>query len=506
MQTSRQQSRLISITQVAPYLLLAACLAVLLVFILLAQYAQPSSDDFCMASGVNDQGLVRHLWNHYLEWSGRYSSNALYAIYPVVTDLFDGYKFIPAMVITALFLATAYFLSSLFGTRLYARPVLLASLCFVCVYLLGMMSPASGLYWMAGAFTYQTANILLLVTLGLMWRLFERQQDSKRYFTLIAVLLLVLVIAVGANETSMIALTAVALSGVFIHLRSGKVILIPWLLVFMVSLLCFVIVYSSPGNAIRAAEFPQRHDFFRSVNGSVSVGIKILWIWLSNPVLILSSLLAPFAISSLLRRSGRTFSVSNSVITSLLLCTFTMPFVLQFPAWWSMGGWPPARTVDAIYFLFMISWFLSIGAITLRYLRVGESSFVMQQYRPYAAVAVLVLSVLFSLSVLESKSYKLARTDLFQLGRPYHDYLNTRYQQIERALANEQSYLVVADYQQAYPRTLYFNDIMYNPNHWRNVCYADYFGLEKIKRKRNRPISERTELTKTTEVSNQGYL
>ncbi len=506
MQTTRHRSRLISITQLAPYLLVAVCLAVLLVFILLARYAQPSSDDFCMASGVNEFGLFTHLWNHYLEWSGRYTGNALYAAYPLVAGLFEGYRYIPAIVIAALFLATAFFLSTLFSIAIYARPVLLASLCFVCVYLLGMTSPASGLYWMAGAFTYQTANALFLVTLGLMLRLHERQQGSGKYFILLSLLLLVVVIAIGANETGMLAITAVVLSGVLVHLRSGRSILWPWMVILAVSLVCFDIVYFSPGNAIRAAEFPLRHDFMRSMYGSLSVGIKILWIWISNPVLIVSSMLAPFAIMRLLQLSGRSFAVSRSLIAALIVCTFAMPLVLQFPAWWAMGGWPPARTVDAIYFLFLVSWFVTIGAVTTRYLYAGESSGETQSDRPYAAAAVLVLSVIFSFVALESKAYRQAKTDLFELAPPYHDYLNKRYAQIERALANEQLYLVVADYKGEYPQTIFFNDIMHDQGHWRNVCYADYFGLEKVKREYRGRNSGRIKLQTVPQGQDPGFL
>jgi hypothetical protein len=409
-----------------------------------------------------------------------------------VTDLFDDYRYIPVIVIAALFLATAFFLSTLFSTAFYARPVLQVSLCFVCVYLLGMMSPASGLFWMAGAFTYQTGNALFLVTLGLMLRLSERQKSSGRYFMLLSVLLLVIVIATGTNETGMLAIAAVALTGVIVHLRSGRAILWPWMVILAVSLVSFDVVYFSPGNAIRAADFPLRHDLLRSIDGSLSTGLKILWIWISNPVLIISTMLAPFAITRLLQLSGRSFAVSWPLIAALLVCTFAIPVVLQFPAWWAMGGWPPARTVDTIYFLFLVSWFVSVGAVTIRY--VGRSTDVRQPYHPYAAVAVLVLSVLFSFAAVESKAFRLAKTDLFELARPYHDYLNRRYEQIEQALANGQRYLVVADYQQEYPRTIYFNDIMRDPEHWRNVCYADYFGLEKIRREyntRNRGRSKR---------------
>ena len=108
----------------------------------------------------------------------------------------------------------------------------------------------------------------------------------------------------------------------------------------------------------------------------------------------------------------------------------------------------------------------------------------MRPYKPGAAVALLLLSGLFTAVALESKAYQLAKTDLFHLAQPYHDYLNERYEQIEQAKANGQRYLVVVDYQQEYPRSIFFNDIMHNPDHWRNDCYADYFGLEKIKRQK----------------------
>lgn len=454
----------------------------MLVFVLLGQYSHPSSDDFCMASGVNDHGLFPYLWQHYLEWSGRYTGNALYAIYPVIFGLFDGYKFIPLVVLLVFFLATAFFLSTLFRVSIYARPVLLFSLCFVSVYLLGMTSPASSLYWMAGVLTYQSANILFLVVLGLMIQLADRQENTKHSLSLFIVLLLVLVFAIGANETSMLVLTGLALLGFIVHLRSGWVKLKPWFVLLVLALVCFSVVYFSPGNAIRAADFPLRHDFFRSINGSLSVGLKILWIWLSDPVLIVSGFLAPFAISKLHALSARSFTVSKTMLVVLVFATFAIPVLLQFPAWWSMGGWPPARTVDAIYFLFIVGWYLSIGAISVRYLCMGKWKAIMQPYKPGGAIALLLLTVLFTAAVLKSSTYQLARFDLIYLARPYHDYLNARYKQIEHAKAKGYRYLVVPDYQQEYPRSIFFNDIMQNPNHWRNVCYADYFGLEKIKK------------------------
>lgn len=475
--------------QISSYLLVAVCTAVLLVFVLLAQYAQPSSDDFCMASGVAERGLIGQLWAHYFEWSGRYSSNALYAVYPLILGLFAGYQYIPAMLLLVLLIATAFFLSSVFRVCWYKRSVLLTSLCFVCIYLVGMMSPASSLFWLAGAMTYQSANILLLVVAGLMLRLADRQARLAGHFGLLFVLLLLMAFAVGTNETSMLALTGLALFGALVHRHAGWKLMKPWLLIAFVALACFAVVYFSPGNVVRAADFPLRHDLSRSLEGSLSMGLKIVWLWVSSPVLIVSSLLLPFAVSWLVASSARRFSVSKKMIAALLSFTLIMPVLLQFPAWWSMGGWPPPRTVDAIYFLFLVSWYFTLGMITLYYLDWRKPKFLLQPVRPSTAVALLLLTGLFTAVVLGSKTYQLARTDLFQLARPYHDYLNARYQQIEQAKAAGQYYLAVADYRQALPRTIFFNDIMQNPEDWRNVCYADYFGLNKIKKIKTKTLS-----------------
>jgi hypothetical protein len=465
------------LSRLSPWLLVAICLAVVLVYFLLAPYAHPSTDDLCMADGIRREGLIPHLWNHYFEWSGRYSGNALYGVYPMVFGMFDGYRYIPVFMIVALLAAAAFLLSSVFGSKMLDRRVLLSALCFVCVYLLGMISPASGLYWMAGALTYQPANVLLLVALGLMLRLSDRQRRSENYVRLFGVLLAVMVLAIGFNETSMIALTAIAGLFLLLHVRSGRAILWPWAMVFVITLICFGIVYFSPGNAIRAAAFPLRHDLPRALGGSLDVGLRILGIWTSNPVLLASTLLAPFAVMRLYDSSGRTFTLSKTRIAVAGLCTLAIPIVFQFPAWWAMGGWAPARTIDATYFVFLLGWFATTAAVTVYFRREAGAL-----PASYAAVALLAVSVLFTLAVLGSDGYRLARSDLAGRARPWDVYMQQRYALIRDAVAGGRASLVVPDYDQEYPRTIYFNDIMYDSRDWRNVCYASYFGLDRIKR------------------------
>jgi hypothetical protein len=463
-------------------LLISSSLVVLLLFISLGHYAQPSADDFCMANGVRQLGLINHLWGHYLEWSGRYSGNMLYAIYPLIFDLFDGYQFMPALLILGLYFALAYFLSKLFRVSLRLIPVWFTALCFVSVYLIGLKHTASSLYWMAGALTYQSANILLLITLGLMIELFDRQTRQTHYSTVFISLLAFIIFGIGTNEVNMLTLSAILGITFILQVARGWSILKPWLMLCIVALLCVGVVYFAPGNIVRESTFPLRHDLDRAISGSWKMGWWTLLSWLSNPLIMLATLLSPFAVVSLVKLSVRSFKVSSYLVFALLVFTLAIPVVLQFPAWWAMGGWPPPRTVDAIFFVFITSWFFTTGALTLRLSRSPLVLSVVNNHVYLLAPLRLVLAAGFTLALVTNVQFQRAGLDLLQRAKPFQDYIQQRYTLIDNARAHHQLYLEVPDFQQEYPRSIYFNDIVPNPGDWRNTCYAAYFGLHKIRR------------------------
>jgi len=156
--------------------------------------------------------------------------------------------------------------------------------------------------------------------------------------------------------------------------------------------------------------------------------------------------------------------------------------VFQFPAWWAMGGWAPARTIDAAYFVFLLGWFLTTAAITVYFHRDSGTNPALRRYRVYAPGGLLAASVLFTLAVLGSDAYRHARSDLAERAAPWDAYMRERYALIADAVAGGRLSLIVPDYDRPYPRTIYFNDIMHDSHDWRNGCYASYFGLDSIKR------------------------
>jgi len=466
---------------IAALLLITPVLLVIGIFISLGQYAQPSADDFCMAYGVQQRGLWNHLWAHYLEWSGRYSGNAFYAIYPLVFGLLDGYHWMPALLILALLVSLSYFVAKLLRSRITALPVLLISFCFVAVYLLVMKHTASSLYWMAGALSYLSANILFLLTLALLIELKDRQLERKPCTLQWFIAALMTVVGVGTNETNMLMLNAVMGLAVIFQLRQGRAEVKPWLLLWVVTLTCSAVVFFAPGNTVREASFALRHDWSRALGGSLEMGLWTLISWLTNPLMIVATLLTPFAVIALMHRSRRRFNITRYALLALLLFTLAIPIVLQFPAWWAMGGWPPPRTVDAIFFSFMLSWFLLIGASSIRF--AAQSRLLSVSSNGYSgSMILLILCVAFAIALFSNGQFQRARLDLSERAQPYHDYLLHRYALIDDALKKRQPYLQVPAFQQEYPRSIYFNDIVPNGGDWRNVCYASYFGLRGISR------------------------
>ena len=463
-------------------LLLIASVAVIMLFAQLGQYAHPAADDYCMAVGVEQNGLIPHLWQHYLEWSGRYTGNSLYALYPMITGLYAGYSILPSLLIIALLLATAFFISSVFRLKMMSSMVWIASIFLVAVYLLGIRHTASSLYWMSGSLTYQTANILLLLLLGLAIRLKGQLSENQHTTGTVIVISIVTMLAIGTNELNLVAVCLLLGLLFLIQAFSDRSKLRPWIWLLLVAALCSSVVYFSPGTVVRESTFPMRHDFSRAISGTFNMGWWALKAWIGVPLMIIASLVMPFVVAMLYRSSSHPVQPGKLFIAGLLITTLATPFVLLFPAWWAMGAWPPPRTVDGIFFIFNLGWFATIGAMTLRFLNHKA-----EMQSPASVLTsnhtwFLVASILLVIAIGINGKFRRVMNDMTEHAPAFHEYIQQRHHLIESAVARQQAVLVVPAYPGKFPRSVFFNDITRNPTDWRNVCYAEYHGLQQISR------------------------
>ena len=435
-----------------------------------------------MVAGVRDEGFFIHLWHHYFDWSGRYTGNALYAAYPLIFGLFEGYALIAVLLIVLLYLSMVFLIASVFRLGVKDKIIWLVALVFICVYLLGIRHSASSLYWMAGALTYQSAHILLLLSLAVIVRLRNcARPDSGcyRWFFLLAFLI---VLGTGTNEISMMVLLTVSGLALLdaIVLRDRK--LLGWALLFLLAILCCCVVYFSPGNTIRESTFPLRHDWLRSIRGSVDMGSWSLLVWTGNPIFITTTLLTPFAAAVLYHKSGRMFKITSLQLFILVLITLLSPFVLQFPAWWAMGGWPPPRSVDAIFFIFILSWMSLLVALTIRFIPENWILSTEGKFQFRASVLFFLASILFVMSVSISAKLNTALQDLRHHAKPFKEYMAQRHAVIEQSRQQGMYAVTVPAPEIEMPKSIYFNDIRADWRDWRNACYAQYFRLNAIQR------------------------
>jgi hypothetical protein len=466
--------------RVSLLMLIAAAMLVPALYIALGQYAYPSADDFCMATGVRDVGFFQHLWNHYFEWSGRYTSNAMYALYPLIFGLFDGYPLIAGLLILCLLGALAFALGALFRLSWRHPAVLLAALGILSLYLAGLRHSASSLFWMAGALSYQTSGILLLLALGLIIRVKDAAAAGAARTGYLWVLCVVILLGMGTNEINLLVMSAVMLLAAW-HSLVAKQDQVAWLGLLALTLACFALVYFAPGNSVRESTFPLRHDWGRSIEGSLRMGSWSLLAWMGVPLFVVGSLLTPFAVLGLARISTRRFTLSRRLLWMLAGITLGTPLVLQFPAWWAMGGWPPPRSVDAIFFVFLLCWLTLVGALSLRFLPAqklfadnGRATRMTQWL-----VAGLTCALLLSLGY--NGRLNRAWQDLTESASPFHAQMMNRHRLIADARSRGEFTVVLPPLQGEAPRSIYFNDIRPNPRDWRNICYAQYFGLHSVR-------------------------
>ncbi len=443
---------------------------VLIPFFALSNYSFPAADDFCYAQNFIAENSFLALWRHSLNWSGRYFSYLLQGSYPNWFGLFESYRFIAPVLLVLTYAAALALVSQLLGSRSswFLKGVL--ALAFLLAYLLGMPEPASGFYWMAGAFTYQVGNIILLVVLAMCVKSLSGESDTGRYS--FAFFGLAIVAGAGTNETTMLVIFGIMHIATLLAWILRKR-LTPWAWLLSLTYICFLIVYFSPGNESRVAAFPNAHDISYALARCLYFGSVLMIQWLEQPLFWVY--LALLFIASVFALPAHSLRIPLWLILVMLAGTLALPFVALFPAWWSMGGPAPERTINVIYFLFLLS---ASCAVILSAMKVGS-------YPAFGKdgmggrVSFVVLCICFSFLCLTNPTYTRARADWNEFADGYRETWELRLEMLG-AQNPEQDFALPA-LPRNLPETIHFVDIKPDPKDWRNECFANFVGARSVR-------------------------
>lgn len=227
--------------------------AVLTLFIALSFFNYPAADDFCFAAKARQLGFLKAQAFWYEHWAGRYSLNSVWTAIMLAGDIVRVYRFPPIMLLLATWLSFSFLTARIAQGQLSTAVTLLLGGVWTVLFIAGVPDPAQTFYWLGGSITYQTANIFLVILLGLLvWRETTAKEKTLRIWLFLFASLLV-VATVGANEISLL-LTGMILCGGMFHAvwrkRDSRAF---WAALLLIALGAGLISVLAPGNYERYA-------------------------------------------------------------------------------------------------------------------------------------------------------------------------------------------------------------------------------------------------------------
>jgi len=445
-------------------------------FIILSFYVHPCWDDFEYSEIAYKNGFFHSQYIWYETWSGRYFSTAvLSSINPLLFRSIFGYKIITALIILLFIVSVYYLVSEIASDNINLKQKLICTLSFCYLFVYGLPASDLALFWLASTVIYQLANIMMIFLTALFIRFIKNRNVSIGKGLMISICLLIFAIE-GSNEVSMLTTTiffAVVFAGNLILTRKFDKYLFMFASAAVIS---FLLVYLAPGNDYRLTTNPDSHQLFFSLKNSTIDLIKFIIYRIYNlPLLIFTVLFISFYYKIVSFKKSADIKVIINPFHSIILYLFIL-FSGIFVSYWSLGTSTPYRTLNVIFFIFLLGWFLNI-MIIINYLYAKKK--IKLDFIPGYAYVLLCLAVLFSF-MKETGSVKEAYKDLISgKAQKFNAQLNARYSSINSSKTDT----VKVDSLSNIPRSFFYYDIGPDPNGKYNKLQSEFFEKKFIIRK-----------------------
>ncbi len=481
------------LNRVLTILLRAVLVLVVVSFVVLAFFAHPSTDDYCYARQVFNRGFLGAQAYWFNNFGGRYFGQALISLYALVTRPFDAffsaYKLVPLLTMTALACALLGLLKSLTAGSVSNAELRWGALTLFVLYVTRMPTTAQGLFWLNGVCIYMVGLILGLFLLSMLLR----SSSLASPFLRAAGCCLLVVCLIGDHEIIAMTFLPMLVVGVVVTTLKKHSAASLWRAALVTGVVCALPVFFAPGNFARAAEpgYEHRFDLLRgSVFGLVGT-IESIVTWALDPALLGASLLTIPLVASL---SGRvpilTGMSRRGLLGFVVLAVALIASVFGFMNLLTGESGIPHRIQNVPFLIFLLSWFAGIAFWTA--IRQRESRpVIVPDWALVAAKVVVIVSLLIqghTIAALKDCATKAPR---------YHAQLQERYQVIRAAIARGEKHIVVSALVNPPPtiykgapletglifrrNKTYKGDFTDDPANWRNVCTAEFWGIESIR-------------------------
>ena len=455
-------------------IIIVGLLLVVTPFLLLAQYNHPSADDFCYTNFVGFHGFWEAQVEQYMNWSGRFTATALITLQPINTENLILYRLLPVLLFVLFIIAIYTFFRKLLPDAKQKDTFVLTFTVFF-LYLLEAPELSEAFYWMAGSTTYQMGSIFTLFFFSVVIHLKDQKETNRKVlFTALAAFLCILII--GFNEILLIILDVILFLWLLIDTFKRKA-LDPYLLVLvLIAASASGISLLSPGNDVRMAVKPLKHKLDFSLSHSIDDAYYAIQGWVPKTGLLFLFFAAPLTrVAENLKSRLHLRRISLMHILLLAIFLFGFIFLCFFPTWWTQGGTPPLRTVNAIFLLYIFI-VLPLGMAFLLYIKRFTVSRYIYSVPVQACSGLLILAIM----ILTTNNIRSAYIDLLT-GNAYR--YNLEMEERYDSLQNCRSASCVVPQIKNTPRTLMAYDLAYgslDEGYYYNDCLSHYYDKASI--------------------------
>lgn len=416
-------------------------------FVVLAFFAQPSADDFAYIRKALDRGYLGALAYDWQTWNGRYSSNFLVLANPFQKGLVL-YKGIIALLIAITPIIIQWCIQPLISDRKHRW---LLSLWLTTAYFATVPTIAEALYWYTGIVTYHLGILLALVS----WRLLAK--TKWRWLGI-----LVTFIGMGMSEIQAISASLLLLTG-FLPKKYRLTTLPKWAIFGAIT--GAVLLLISPGNSGRSAEFSDNWNWLHSTGMGLLQTGRFLLSWTLTPYLwfvVLALVVMPLNLS----KSFTTY-LQEKPIWYFPLAIVILTFIGCWMPYLGTGILGQHRTL-------IIPSFCFVGGLTMWLLQLRER---VLQKLPWLGWSMNHLPVLLFFSMLfPGNGYTTALALVSGQALDYDDEQTARLEQCKNHPNEDISFPPP----QHRPVALFNLDLTPDSTHWINQNYAIVNGVRTV--------------------------
>lgn len=449
-----------------------------------AWHCFPNAEDLSLSVEAIEKGFLGSIQGLLTTYDGRYFTNALHALNPLVWGWFIGYQLMPAIGILLFTLSSWFLLSGLSTEKNWSWKAMLLSVSYLTVHLSVAPSLSHDLYWMVSSFVYMWPWAFFFLFLGSMLRYFRTPEGMLRnmWFLLCAASL---ICGIGMNEMFLVLYSLILMMMAHAVWQKGVKTLVstaPLLIIGVASIAFFV---SSPGIGHRLADqevVRDWHHVFDVISVS-SVHLRsFIWeTWFGNFMVLPWTIVASIAVPSEVRTklSGIPWLRVSMYAVIGLCCLWAMTWAY----YWPMGAdsiAPRRVQTSLLYGLQIWTWGLMVRLISDDWFRSRKVFDVrMNSLIPSVLALVMCGDVMFSNNNITEIRKELSNGTL----AGYREQMLNRHQVLEGTSRTEAWNVAVVPPVTHFPTTVFDPPLLYPNRHqdYWNKAYERYYLLDEVR-------------------------